>query len=135
MSDSQVTTITTKGTFEEVISKAPPEMQEIAHAARNLLIEVMPDLTEVPWGQQKIAGYGVGLKKMSEQFCYIAPYKKHVNLGFYYGVDLDDPKGLLEGSGKELRHIKLYSLDDVNQAAVKKLVKAASKHLPKLKKT
>lgn len=133
MPDSQVTTITTKGTFEEVISKASPEMQELAYAARSLLIEVMPDLTEVPWGQQKIAGYGIGPKKMSEQFCYIAPYKKHVNLGFYYGVDLDDTKGLLEGSGKELRHIKLRSLEDVKQPAVKKLVEAASKHLPKLK--
>ena len=133
MSDSQVTTITTKGTFEEVISKVSPEMQEIAVAARNLLIEVMPDITEVPWGQQKIAGYGVGPKKMSEHFCYIAPFKKHVNLGFFYGSDLEDPKDLLEGSGKELRHIKLRSLEDVRQPAVKKLVKDASQHLPKLK--
>ena len=132
MSDAKVTTITTKGTFEEVISAASPEMQEIAHAARNLLIEVMPDITEVPWGQQKIAGYGVGPKKMSEHFCYIAPFKKHVNLGFFYGADLDDPESLLEGFGKELRHTKLRSLEDVKQPAVKKLVKAASKHLPKL---
>ena len=133
MLDSQITIITTKGTFEEVISKASPEMQEVAVAARNLLIEVMPYLTEVPWGQQKIAGYGVGPKKMSEHFCYIAPFKKHVNLGFFYGSDLDDPKGLLEGSGKELRHIKLWSLDDVKQPAVEKLVKLASQHLPNLK--
>ena len=133
MSDSQVTTITTKGTFQEVISKASPEMQSLAHAARSLLIEVMPDLTEVPWGQQKIAGYGIGPKKMSEQFCYIAPYKKHVNLGFYYGVDLDDPEELLEGAGKELRHIKLRSLDDLRQPEIKRLVEAASKHFPKLK--
>lgn len=133
MSDAKVTTITTKGTFEEVISKASPEIQEIAHATRNLLIEVMPDITEVPWGQQKIAGYGVGPKKMSEHFCYIAPFKKHVNLGFFYGADLDDPENLLEGSGKELRHSKLRSLDDVAKPAVRKLVEAASKHLPKLK--
>ena len=133
MSDAKVTTITTKGTFEEVISKAAPDIQEIAHAARKLLIEVMPDITEVPWGQQKIAGYGVGPKKMAEHFCYIAPFKKHVNLGFFYGADLDDPEGLFEGSGRELRHIKLRSLDDVTKPAVKNLVRAASVHLPKLK--
>jgi len=96
--------------------------------------EVMPDITEVPWGQQKIAGYGVGPKKMSEHFCYIAPFKKHVNLGFMYGADLPDPEGLLEGVGKPMRHIKIRSLDDLKKPAVKKLVEAASKHLPKLAK-
>ena len=54
---------------------------------------VMPGITEVPWAQQKTVGYGVGPKKMSEHFCYIAPAKKHVNLGFMYGADLPDPEG------------------------------------------
>jgi hypothetical protein len=34
----------------------------------------MPGVTEVPWVAQKSAGYGVGPKKMSEHFCYIAPF-------------------------------------------------------------
>jgi len=112
MPDSKVTTIETKGTFAEGISKASPDIQEIAHAARDLLIEVMSDITD----------------------CYIAPFKKHVNLGFMYGADLPDPEGLLEGVGKPMRHIKIRSLDDLKQPAVKKLVEVASKHLPKLVK-
>lgn len=134
MSDLKIKTVAGNGDFEEVISEVVSEMQEIAHALRALLADVMPNITEVPWGNQKIAGYGVGPKKMSEQFCYIAPYKKHVNLGFYYGSDLDDPEGLLEGGGKALRHIKVRSLQQVQDDAVRKLVEQASTHLPKLKK-
>jgi hypothetical protein len=92
----------------------------------------MPNITEVPWGNQKIAGYGVGPKKLSEHFCYIAPQKKHVNLGFMYGVDLPDPDKLLEGTGQVMRHIKIKSLDQVNHPAIKQLITEASTHLPKL---
>ncbi len=47
-----------------------------------------------------MAGYGIGPKKMSEHFCYIALNEDYVNFGFNQGADLPDPKGLLEGSGK-----------------------------------
>lgn len=134
MSDLKINIVDDKGHFEDVISGASPEIQEIAHAIRALLADVMPNITEVAWGQQKIAGYGVGPKKMSEQFCYVSPFKKHINFGFYYGADLDDPTGLLEGSGKVMRHIKIRTLEELNQPAVRNLVEQASAHLPKLKK-
>jgi hypothetical protein len=58
-----------------VISEASTEVQAIAYDARALLAEVMPDITEVPWSHQKTVGYGVGPRKMSEHFCYLAPQK------------------------------------------------------------
>lgn len=122
------------GTFEDAIAAAPPKMKDIARAARKLVAKVMPGVTEVPWVGQKNVGYGVGPKKMSEHFAYIMPHTHYVNLGFMYGADLDDPHGLLEGEGKKLRHIKLKSVDDLNDPAIKKLLLAASKHLPKLNK-
>lgn len=129
----QINIIDDKGTFEEVVAESSPDIQDIAYALRNLLAEVMPNITEVPWAKEKSAGYGVGPKKMSEHFCYIYPFKKHVNLGFFYGADLDDPEGLLEGTGKALRHIKIGSLEDVENPAIRALVEKASVHLPKLK--
>jgi hypothetical protein len=132
VTEIKIRTVGASGHFEDVISGASPKLQEIAHALRALLADVMPNITEVAWGQQKIAGYGVGPKKLSEQFCYIAPQKNYVNLGFYYGADLPDPEGLLEGSGKELRHIKIHTLEQVKQPAVRKLVEEASRHLPRL---
>lgn len=131
---SKIVTVSEQGSFDDVIASFSAEVPKIAAALRELLAEIMPGITEVPWVKQKIVGYGVGPKKMSEHFCYIAPFKKHVNLGFFYGADLDDPQSLLEGSGKKLRHIKVKSLDQVADPALRALVSAASKHLPKLKK-
>lgn len=57
---------------------------------------------------------------------YLADYSRHVNLGFYRGADLADPDGLLEGTGKSLRHVKLRSEADLTPKLAK-LVKAAAK--------
>ena len=133
MSEIKINTIGGNGTFDEVIVEANSDIQAIAYALRNLLADVMPNITEVPWAHQKTVGYGVGEKKMSEHFCYLAPQKDYVNLGFNYGADLPDPEGLLEGSGKMMRHIKIRSLDEVKRPAIRQLIKDASGHLPKLK--
>ena len=44
---------------------------------------------------------------------YLADHSKHVNLGFYEGAHLPDPDGLLEGTGKNLRHVKVRSAADL----------------------
>ena len=133
MPELKITTVGGNGNFDEVIAAASPEIQALAREARALLSDVMPGIVEVPWARQKIAGYGVGPKKMSEHFCYLAPFKKHLNLGFFYGADLADPQNLLEGTGKELRHIKIRSAEQLRQPAVRELIERASGHLPKLK--
>ncbi len=133
MTEPQINAVTTNGTFAEIIADANPTVQAIAHAIRALFADVMPNITEVAWPKQKIAGYGVGPKKMSEQFCYLALFENHVNLGFYYGADLADPENLLEGSGKAMRHIKIRSVAELEQPAIRQLIEQASTHLPKLK--
>ena len=133
MTDLKIKSITDKGTFDAVMSESNAELQAIAQALRALLADVMPDITEVPWARQKTIGYGVGPKKMSEHFCYLAPHKAYVNLGFMYGADLDDPDSLLEGNGQLMRHIKIRSVEEVDNPAIRKLIEAASTHLPKLK--
>ena len=40
-------------------------------------------------------------------FAYVNAFKAHVNVGFFRGATLADPKGLLEGTGKFMRHVKL----------------------------
>ncbi|MCB9007790.1 MAG: DUF1801 domain-containing protein [Ardenticatenaceae bacterium] len=120
--------------FEEMLTSASPEVAALARQAKTVIQNVMPNVVEVVWLNQNIAGYGVGPKKMSEQFCYIALFKARLNLGFYYGSDLPDPEKLLEGSGKNLRHIKISHPEQLQNPALHDLVVAASKHLPKLKK-
>ena len=121
--------------FDEILATVNPEVAVLARQAKALIQEVMPDVVEVVWPKQNIAGYGVGPKKMSEQFCYIALLKERINLGFYYGSDLPDPENLLEGTGKNLRHIKISRLEQLEKPALRDLVEAASKHLPNLKQS
>lgn len=119
--------------FEEIVSQADPQVESLARRAQAIIEEVMPNVVKVAWPTQAIIGYGVGPKKMSEQFCYIALFKSRINLGFYYGADLPDPQKLLEGTGTSLRHIKISELEQLENPAVRDLVQAASQHLPKLK--
>jgi hypothetical protein len=58
-------------------------------------------------------------------FAYVNSFKSHVNVGFFYGAALEDPAGLLEGSGKRMRHVKLKAGLEINTAALRKLVDAA----------
>lgn len=122
-----------KDEFEEMLASANPQVAVLARQAKALIQEVMPEVVEVVWLKQRISGYGVGPKKMSEQFCYIAIFKQRINLGFYYGSDLPDPQNLLEGTGKNLRHAKISHSEQLENPALRDLVVAASKHLPNLK--
>lgn len=115
-------------TFEAILRDASPQTQELARQARALIFEVLPQTVEVVWARQKTAGYGTGPKKMTEHFCWIAPYKNHLVLGFYYGTELPDPENLLEGTGKLLRHIKIRSAEDLQRPAVRQLIEVATRH-------
>ena len=52
-------------------------------------------------------------------------HRDHVNLGFYYGAALEDPEGLLEGTGKKLRHVKVRDVEGTREAALRDLVERA----------
>ena len=58
-------------------------------------------------------------------FGYVNSFNSHVNVGFFYGAFLEDSAGLLEGSGKRMRHVKLKPGRSVNAAALSGLVDAA----------
>jgi Domain of unknown function (DU1801) len=58
-------------------------------------------------------------------FGYVNSFKSHVNVGFFYGAALEDPAGVLEGSGKRMRHVKLRPGLETNTAALRKLIDAA----------
>jgi len=61
----------------------------------------------------------------SDACIHIAVYAKWVNLGFTHGADLPDPQGILQGTGRQVRHIRIASVDDLKRPFVRKFVKAA----------
>jgi hypothetical protein len=58
-------------------------------------------------------------------FGYVNAFNAHVNIGFLEGASLDDPAGLLEGSGKRMRHVKLRWGEQADEAALADLIAAA----------
>lgn len=58
-------------------------------------------------------------------FGYVNAFRDHVNVGFFCGAALADPDGLLEGTGKFMRHVKLKSGKSANSAALLELIEAA----------
>lgn len=117
-----------RAAFEHILSDFDPAVQALAWEARALIYDVLPQVVEVVWENQQIAGYGTGPKKMSEHFSYISLHKKHVNLGFNYGSELPDPENLLQGSGQLFRHIKIKSSAELQRPAVRALLEVATTH-------
>ena len=58
-------------------------------------------------------------------FAYVNVFKGHVNVGFFCGADLPDPAGLLEGTGKYMRHVKLRPGQPVDGRALNGLIYSA----------
>jgi hypothetical protein len=58
-------------------------------------------------------------------FAYVDAFKAHVNVGFFRGAEIADPEGLLEGTGKFMRHVKIRPERAIDAAALLKLIETA----------
>ena len=58
-------------------------------------------------------------------FAYVNAFRDHVNVGFFRGAEIADPEGLLEGTGKFMRHVKLRPERDVDPTALMRLIETA----------
>src|SRR5262245_10604385 len=58
-------------------------------------------------------------------FAYVNAFRAHVNVGLFRGAELADPTGLLEGTGKYMRHVKLRPDTNVDSTALMKLIESA----------
>src|SRR5690242_20464302 len=108
----------------EFLEPDNPEIHEIVLKTRTLILELAPDVVEQIDTSDKLVAYGYS-PKMGDTLCTIAPYKSWVNIGFYRGVELPDPAGLLTGTGKLHRHVKLKTLAEVQNPALRELLLAA----------
>ena len=98
--------VTTKKTVDLYISELVSEKRQMAEALRRIIRTADPELREtIKWGNPTYTKNG--------NVCYIAQAGDHMNFGFYKGVALSNPDGIIEGTGKGLRHIKVRSMDDI----------------------
>jgi len=89
---------------------------EIVSRVRSIVLEAAPKAKEnIKWSQPVYEANG--------PFCYVRAFKNSVNVGFWRGVDLRDPKDLLQGSGEKMRHLKLKSLGDIDEKQLSEFVR------------
>ncbi len=103
-----------------------PGIVAIAAAARSLLFEEAPSATELVYDAYNAVAMGYSFTgRPSDAFCHVAVYSQWVNLGFHRGAELPDRKGLLVGSGRLVRHLRMQSLSDLERPFVRRFVRAA----------
>jgi|SRR5262245_469153 len=114
-----------------LLQRYEPDVQAVAIAMRSAVLgEVGPcHETVFPVYRNNVISilYSTTEKRMKDNICLVVVYRDHVNLMFPRGVDLKDPRGLLEGSGKAMRHVKMLSAGDVDRPGVRALIKQAKK--------
>ena len=99
-----------------------PDVPAIAHEPCRIVNETATDLKEDGTrGAENITYSGAGV------VCAVMPYAQYASLHFYKGTELDDPAGVLEGGGKQLRHVKIASLDGIDEKILVPLIKQAVK--------
>ena len=107
-------------TFDLYLADQRPKHRTIIQALRKLVQRVAPKLEEsVKWGN------GCWLNgKAPVAYVYTAP--DYVQLGFFRGATLDDPKDLLEGNGQYVRHVKVRTVADIDARAFAALLRQAA---------
>jgi hypothetical protein len=111
-------------TIDQFLASYNPEICTLALQVRSLVLEVMPGAIEQVDVPSKLIAYGYG-KKYADLVFTLMPTKAWVTLGVYRGSHLPDPHGLLEGTGKVHRHVKVRTKADLESPALKKLMQDA----------
>jgi len=102
---------------EKYIEKQKSPQKEICHELRTIILKTFPDIKEemkmgVPWYEGRY---------------YIVALKDHVNLGFSLKGLSKKEIELFEGGGKTMKHIKLYSLNEIDEKKIVKLLRVVEK--------
>jgi hypothetical protein len=113
------------GTFDDLLEITEPPLRPVVKALRALVLEIDPHACEVVRLGDRAASYGVGPRRMVDGYAYLMPHRQWVNLGFYRGALLADPDALLEGTGAKMRHVKVRSLEEAGNAALRTLIENA----------
>ncbi|MDQ6891087.1 MAG: DUF1801 domain-containing protein [Acidobacteriota bacterium] len=110
--------------LQNVIEATPLGLRDVVRSVYHLLSDSFPGAVKTYDGENLGFGHGAGYKGL---VFVITPKQTSVNLGFVRAVDLSDPAGLLEGTGKLHRHVKLRSIAEVDSQELRTLVQDAMK--------
>lgn len=106
------------GTFEELIAEHLPDVQETARRLRAIVFDVLPKAVETVY-----LGWRIAIYREPREVCGIQPVRGRCNFYLTDGAHLPDPEGLLQGAGKNIRHVRIVKPDAIPLAGVKQLVR------------
>jgi hypothetical protein len=106
--------------FDDYLDDQPPKNHTIIRTLRKFVKREAPELEEsVKWGN--------GCWVKGKAFvAYVYSATDHVQFGFVRGSSLKDPKGLLEGNGQYVRHVKVRKTSDIDEKVFKALLRQAA---------
>ena len=103
------------------------QIRDVFLSARRLVREVLSDTVEQVDLPDRLLAYGYGEPgrvRMAGFAVALIPHTRHVNVQLADGATLDDPAGIIEGTGKRIRHVKCRTVDDVARPALRALLQA-----------
>jgi len=106
--------------IDQYVAK-PGKMKNVVKGLRALVKRTLAGCEEYvnPWKIPSFDSNGT--------VCGFMTGKEHVTFIFLRGAALPDPEGLLEGTGKHVRHVKVRTMADVKKPALKKLIVEAAR--------
>ena len=116
------------GDLRKFLKPYDPKIRKLALDLRALVLEEMAPCYENIYDAYSAVAIGYGTsERLGDGIFHIAVYEKGVNLGFNDGATLADPKGILEGQGKHIRHIKIRTPEDLIRPELRFYIKRARK--------
>jgi hypothetical protein len=107
---------------EKLIESSPTKIKEIIEKLRSVAKASMPGADEFVY--HDAINYKLP-QSPSAWICYIATHRDYARLGFYFGASLSDPKKLVEGTGKRMRHVKVRTVAEASEDALADLIREA----------
>ncbi len=114
-----------KQTAGDYLSGFSHEIQELVLMARALIFSIMPETIEQFDPSIPMIAYGTD-RTYKGLICSITIFKAYINIMLAQGANLPDPEGLLKGTGKKARHIRIEKPGDLDLPGVRALLVVAS---------
>lgn len=112
--------------IDAFLARYAPDIAAEFRAARAHLRSLFPRGHELVYDNYNALVFGFSpTDRTSDAFLSVAGYPKWVTLFFLRGVDLSDPGGLLQGTGKQVRSIRLKSARELSDPPVQALIAQA----------
>lgn len=92
---------------------------------REFVLDLHPDSNEILYHTHALTSVFSISEKLSDAFCMLPIYTKHLNLGFHKGTLLQDPHNLLTGTGTLIRHVAVKRPADYRNPKVRQLIQEA----------